>query len=186
MKGKFDQVNRVSSEAVQAKTGKTWDEWITILDQAGARKKSHPEIVAYLREQHGVGPWWQQMVTVGYEQARGKRDLHERPDGFQVSASKTYGVSVAQLYAAWHDEAARQEWMPGRGALKVNKATVNKSIRAVWKDGKTHVDISFFAKGEAKSSVSVQHSQLANARQTERMKAFWVKALEKLAGTLQG
>lgn len=63
MERKFDQVNRISREAVRAKTGKTWDEGITILDQADARKKSHPEIVAYLCEQHGVGPWWQQRVT---------------------------------------------------------------------------------------------------------------------------
>jgi hypothetical protein len=58
---------RMSDAAVQAKTGKTWDEWFKILDKAGGKKMNHKEIVAYLSEKYGVGPWWRQMVTVTYE-----------------------------------------------------------------------------------------------------------------------
>ena len=36
---------RMSDEAVKAKTGKTWKEWFAILDQAGAIKLTHQEIV---------------------------------------------------------------------------------------------------------------------------------------------
>ena len=55
---------RMSDEAVKAKTGKTWKEWFAILDKAGATKLTHQEIVKLLNTNHGVGPWWQQMVTV--------------------------------------------------------------------------------------------------------------------------
>jgi len=69
-KGKASKSAGVSNEAVRAKTGKTWPDWFAILDKAGARKMDHKQIVAYLNEHHQVGPGWQQMVTVGYEQAR--------------------------------------------------------------------------------------------------------------------
>ena len=75
----------MSDEAVKAKTGKTWKEWFAILDKAGARKMTHKEIVQVLNSEHGVGPWWQQMVTVTYEHERGLRDRHEKPEGYQIS-----------------------------------------------------------------------------------------------------
>lgn len=67
-----------SDAAVAAKTGKSWAQWFAVLDAAGANKMSHKEIVAYLRDNHDIGSWWQQMVTVGYEQARGLREKHAR------------------------------------------------------------------------------------------------------------
>jgi len=36
---------RMSDAAVQAKTGKNWKEWFSLLDKAGARKLTHQEIV---------------------------------------------------------------------------------------------------------------------------------------------
>jgi hypothetical protein len=69
----------MSDEAVEAKTGKTWSRWFKHLDAAGARKMTHQEIVAHLRDKHDVRPWWQQMVAVTYEQARGLREIHEKP-----------------------------------------------------------------------------------------------------------
>jgi hypothetical protein len=58
-----------SDESVQNATGK-WDEWFAILDSAGGQGMTHKEIVACLVEHHQVGPWWQQSITVAYEQAR--------------------------------------------------------------------------------------------------------------------
>ena len=40
------QSERMSDEAVRAKTGKTWDEWLAILDAAGARSMGNKEIGA--------------------------------------------------------------------------------------------------------------------------------------------
>ena len=70
---------RMSDEAVKAKTGKNWKEWFAILDRSGANKMGHQEIVKCLNTKHDIGPWWQQMVTVTYEQARGLREKHQKP-----------------------------------------------------------------------------------------------------------
>ncbi len=94
----------VSSAAVQRATGKTWAEWLAILDAVGARQMAHPDIALYLSREQGVPDWWCQMVTVGYEQARGLRAVHQKTDGFTANASKTIGVPVARLFAAWTDD----------------------------------------------------------------------------------
>src|SRR5687768_2359813 len=67
---------KVSDDAVAKSTGKTWDQWFKLLDKAGCAKMNHKEIVAVVAK-HFDGPWWGQMVTVGYEQARGLRELNQ-------------------------------------------------------------------------------------------------------------
>lgn len=173
----------MSDEAVQAKTGKKWDQWFSILDRAGAKKMSHKEIVKFLNSQHDVGPWWQQMVTVNYEQARGLRDKHEKPAGYQISVSRTVGVPIAKLYRAVANEKSRDRWLSD-GGLDVGKSTANKSMRAIWKDGKTTLEINFYAKGDDKSQVVVQHSKLADAKAAAKMKTFWSEALDRLRNAL--
>jgi hypothetical protein len=173
MKEKFDKINNVSSDAVRAKTGNGWAEWIALLDAAGARKMTHQEIVAYLREQHQVGAWWQQMVTVGYEQARRKRAQHQMPDGYQISVSKTLNVPVAKLFAAWQARAPRD--------LAVSKTTARKSVRGVWKHSASRVAVAFYEKGASKSQIVIQHNKLANARAAAQMKIAWAKMLAQIA-----
>ncbi len=175
---------RMSDEAVQAKTGKTWKEWFAILDKAGAKKLSHQEIVKYLHTEQGVGPWWQQMLTVTYEEARGLRERHQKPAGFQISVSRTINVPISKLYYAFANDKARNAWLAEDG-LAVRKATANKSMRVTWNDVKTSLEISFLSKGDDKSQVVVQHSKLPNAKASAEMKTYWGKALDRLRASLE-
>lgn len=174
----------MSDEAVKAKTGKTWKEWFAILDQAGAKKMTHQEIVQLLHSKHNVGPWWVQMVTVTYEQQSGMRQNHERPDGFQISVSRTLNVPVGRLFKSFENASARNEWLREDG-IEVRKATANKSMRATWKDKKTSLEINFYPKDTAKSQVVVQHSKLPTAAAATRMKGYWSKALDRLRASLE-
>ncbi len=169
----------MSDEAVKAKTGKNWDQWFTILDNAGAKEMSHPEIVKFLNSKHDVGPWWQQMVTVTYEQSRGLRDKHEKPGGYQISVSRTVNVPIANLYKAVANEKSRGRWLSADG-FQVRKATPNKSLRVTWKEGKTSLEVNFYPKGDSKSQVVVQHSKLPDAKAAVRMKTLWSQALDRL------
>jgi hypothetical protein len=85
---------RTSDEALARNTGRPWGEWFAILDAWRATEKTHTEIARHLSEEHGVPGWWAQTVTVGYEQARGLCEKHQRPEGFSVGVSKTVGVPV--------------------------------------------------------------------------------------------
>ena len=176
----------ISSDAVRAKTGKGWDEWFAVLDKAGASAWSHKDIAIYLHDKQGVPSWWSQMVTVGYEQARGLRVKHQKCDGeYSASASKTLPVPIAALFTAWHDPKTRAKWLPEGKALTVRKATENKSLRITWPDG-TNVDVNLWVKGDAKSQVAIEHGKLAGTDDVPRVKEFWAAALAKLEALLTG
>lgn len=168
----------ISDDAVSAKTGKTWQEWIDTLDKAGGRSMTHQEIAALLSEKFGVPPWWTQMVTVGYEQAVGKRVAMQKADGFAASASKTLPVSAAAVFRAFNDTRARSAWLPDE--FTIRKASPPKSLRITWKDGRSHVDVNIYARGAGKAQVSLQHTKLTSARAADQMKKYWRGALARL------
>ncbi len=184
-KSAASEPKRMSDAAVQAKTGKTWPEWFAIMDKAGCSKLNHKEIVAFLTTAHNVGSWWRQMITVAYEQARGLRDKHEKPSGYEISRSKTIGVPISAAFKAWSDARLRSRWL-GKADLTIRKATENKSLRITWNDGGSNLEVMFYPKGADKCQVTVQHGKLPDAKAGERMKAYWGEALDRLAETLTG
>ncbi len=178
------RVAGVSDEAVRAKTGKRWSEWIAALDAAGAAEMDHPTIAKYLHNELGVSDWWSQMVTVGYEQARGRRSIHETARGFEISRSTSIEVSAARAFKSWSEAGERQRWLPGR-ELEIRKAIRSKSLRSTWAAEGSDVLVAFIAKGASKVQVVVQHSKLSNPQQAERMKEFWSAALGRLKAQLE-
>jgi len=178
-----DRYGGIGDAAVKAKTGKVWREWFAILDARGAAKWPHPDIARYLSDKQGVPDWWCQMVTVGYEQARGLRQKHETSEGYQVSASKTFQMPLSALYKAWADGKSRAKLIPGH-AITVRTANTDKNIRALWSDGASTIEVYFYDKGAGKCQVVVQHSKLPDAAKADEMKAYWKDALERLKQTL--
>lgn len=169
---------RIRDEAVLKATGKTWDEWGRLLDKDGCKTMPHKDIADLVSRKHGVGPWWSQMVTVGYEQSRGLRKVHEVADGWVSNVSRTMSVPVATLFGAWADECLRTQWM-GKKNLVIRKATRNKSLRITWPD-ESNVDVNFYAKGTGKSQVAVEHAKLKKETDVAKSKEFWTKAIDKL------
>jgi hypothetical protein len=110
MTTKSSAAPRMSDMAVKAKTGRNWKDWFAVLDKAGARKMNHQEIVKLVSEKYDVGPWWQQMVTVSYEQARGLREKYQKPAGYQISVSRTVKAPVTKLYKSFADARSRSSW----------------------------------------------------------------------------
>lgn len=173
---------RMSDEAVQAKTGKTWTQWFAILDKAGGARKSHKEIVALL-DGYDIGGWWQQMLTVVYEQERGLREKHQTATGYQVSVSKTLPAGADQLFECCHDPKQRKQWAPGM-PLSIRKATPGKSLRMTATADNTNVEINLYPKGDAKAQIVVQHNKLRDASQAADRKAYWARALARLSDLL--
>ena len=63
----------ISDEAVQKRTGKSWVEWYAILDRWGMNGNGHTLAARHLQQEHGLSPWWAQVVTIRYEWERGLR-----------------------------------------------------------------------------------------------------------------
>ena len=167
----------MSDEAVESKTGKTWSRWFKHLDAAGAKKMTHQEIVAHLRDEHDVRSWWQQMVAVTYEQARGLRDLGEKPSGYEISISRTIEAPISKAFKAWTDPKVRKKWLSDE--FIVRKSTTNKTLRIDWVDG-TDLVVAFYLKGETKCQVVAQHGKLKEVKAAAKMKKFWADALDRL------
>ena len=173
----------LSDESVKKATGCGWEKWVFVLDKAGGDSMSHPELTKHIREQYNTPSWWTQMVAVGYERIRGLRAQGQQRSGdWSVSKSKTVGVPLPKLYAAFNAR-GRAKWMPGV-KLTVRGATPNKSMRLRWEDG-APIDVGFMAKGESKSQVALEHRKLASKDDADRMRAFWTERLNALAAMLK-
>jgi hypothetical protein len=161
-------------ETIRRRTGRGWEEWFDLLDDWGAAERSHRDMARWVAEQQGIHPlaWNAQAVVKSYERVRGLLAVGEHANGFAITATKTVAVPVERLYDAFVDESLRASWLPD-GGLRERTATKPRSARFDWGDGETRVNVTFAAKGEAKSTAALQHERLADAAEAERMKAFW-------------
>ena len=170
---------------VRQNTGKGWREWIRILDAWGAKERRHGEIARHLMEEQGVPGWWAQSITTGYERSRGLRAKHQTLTGsFQVSVSKTFPLGVGKLFRAFAQAPQRNRWLE-RGMLKVRTTLKDRSVRFDFRDGASRVVVYFDPKERNKTTVTVQHEKLPDARAVEEMRAMWKKHLKRLATVVQ-
>lgn len=178
----------ISDDAVRASTGRGWEEWLALLDGEGAVDLEHKAIVAVLRDKHELDDWWSQMVTVGYEQARGKREKHQKPDGFHATMSKTINAPVGKLFLAWADESTRERWL-GDSPIEIRVANPDKNIRITWlakgPDEGSSVEVYFWPKDGNRGLVQVEQRKLADAAAVQRVKAFWSIKLENLRSVME-
>jgi hypothetical protein len=175
---------QMSDEAVKTKTGKTWSEWFGVLDRAGAKKWNHKEITAYLRDEQAVGRWWNQIVAVGYERARGLRAMNQKSSGdFAASGSRTLNAPIGDAYDAWADETTRAKWLGG-AKMEISTATKDKSLRAAWDGGKSRFSVMFYEKAGGRCQVTIDHMKLTTAKDVAKMKTYWFAALNRLESHL--
>jgi uncharacterized protein YndB with AHSA1/START domain len=172
----------VSDDAVRKGTGRGWDEWFAILDDAGAASWKHPDIARWVAAEFGISGWWAQGVTVGFERARGLRARHERPSGFSVSVTKTVNVPVERLYDAFGNARERKAWL--EHAVRVSSGTPPRTINFPWGDG-SRVAVRFEPRGPAKSQVALQQEPLPDAAAVEELRTFWRARLASLKGRLE-
>jgi hypothetical protein len=173
----------MTDAVLKEKTGCTWERWVHALDRHRADQMSHREITALVHDKYKVGPWWGQMVTVGYERIKGLRARGQRRDGsYEAGKSRTYDVPVATLFEAWADASVRRRWLDG-ASVKVRTATAPKSIRLGLDDGSI-IAVGFMAKGKTKSAVALAHTKLPDRETANRLKQYWSERLDALGEVL--
>jgi uncharacterized protein YndB with AHSA1/START domain len=166
---------------VREKTGRSWAEWVGVLDAAHASDKPHAEIAKYVSSL-GTPDWWTQMVTVGYERIRGLREKSQRRGGgYEAGKSRTFAVPIATLYKAFLSPRIRRRWLPVK--LTVRTAIPNKSLRVTWDDGSIVV-LAFTARRRERSTVTAVHQKLADRAAVARIKSEWAAAFDRLAAVL--
>lgn len=175
----------VSDEAMFRGTGKPLAEWFPLLDAWGASEHKHTEIARWLVNEHGVPGWWAQSVTVAWERARGIRVLHQDPAGFSISVSKTVAAPATRVSDAWTDASLRSAWLPD-APIRVRRSNRGRSARFDWDEPPSLVGVMLFAKGDAKTQISLGHEKLPDAEAAERLKLMWRERLSALKAMLEG
>ena len=161
-----------SDVRIRERTGRGWEEWFDRIDEWG--ELTHREIARRIAAELGIDPltWNAQAITRSYERTRGGQLANQREDGFAITATKTLPVPVEQLFDAFLEQ----------GELRERTSTRPKSARFDWAGGESRVNVTFAAKGEGRSTVSVEHRRLPDPGEAERMKAFWHERLGGLGG----
>lgn len=169
-----------SDEVIRERTGRGWEEWFDLLDEAGAAEMTHREMARWLAADQGNDAlaWNVQAVVGSYERARRGRQVGEHEDGFTVTASKTVAVPIARLYAAFVDAGERARWLPD-AELRERTTIEPRSARFDWGDDGSRVHVALTAKSEEKSMAALTHERLPDGKEAARMKAFW---RERVAG----
>jgi uncharacterized protein YndB with AHSA1/START domain len=98
--------------------------------------------------------------------------------------SRTIAAPVEAVQAAFADETERRRWLDD-GELRLRTSLPGKSSRFDWGDGTTRVNTYFTPKGDAKTTVTVQHERLAGAGEAERAKVAWRERLTRLKEVLE-
>lgn len=172
-------------DGVRKGTGRTREEWFTLLDERGAAERGYRDSAGWLVAEHGLTRWWAQKLVVEYEQARGVRAPGIRRDGtFEVTASKTVAAPVERVYEAFVDGRRRRAWLTD-GRMSPTSARPGRSARFEWDGGDSRVAVDFAPKGDARCTVGVAHGRLLDAAAAEAAKAQWKDRLRALASYLE-
>lgn len=201
MSTKHQTVGGISADAVAKATGRDWDEWLDFLDALGAQQMTHKQIVCLVAADGGLSSgWWQQMVTVGYEQAKGLRKVGQTADaGYQIGVQKT--IPIPQ-HLAWEllvvgpgrevwlgetqplDLRKGQEYVTSNGVSgEIRSVAAGQRLRLTW----SHPDLArpstlqvmFIASGE-KTSVRFHQEKLSSQEERELMCGHWREVLSKI------
>jgi len=162
-------------------TGHGWDHWLRLLDEWGATDHTHTEIARYVHDELGVGAWWSQSVTVGYERARGMRALHERPEGFEVSISKTVELPALEAWRAFAEPSSRSRWLDTALRMRTGTRTMGRSARFDVPGDGSQINVAFTEKAAGRSVVTVTNIKLPDAAAVKRQRAEWRSRLAALA-----
>lgn len=176
----------VDDDRVRTETGRGWDDWTDAILAGPGRDAGHTAIAAWLREEHGVDPWWAQSVTVGFERITGLRLPGQMPDGsFSVSRSRTLDGEAEVLRAAWEDDDTRGRILPGVAAERRSRPGVKVPRFAVSdEDGDQGVVSLLVEEARDRVKVVLTHERIADLVTAERWKAFWELWLDDLAASL--
>jgi hypothetical protein len=172
-----------SDDAVRRATGHGYEHWFRLLDDWGGTERNHTQIASWVATEHKVDGWWAQSITVGYERARGMRAVHQRPGGFEVSASRTVRVDAETALAAFTEPAIRRRWLPGP-AIRQRPTKAANVARFDWSDPPSRFVVSADPKGD-RTTVYVAHEKLPDAAEAERQKAAWRQRLTALKSVLE-
>lgn len=190
---------------VKSATGKSWDEWFSILDKRGGIAQGRRPITEFLYTECKLDMWWCATINIEYEAARGVVEKDGRPKGYMICVTKTIAAPVDKAYAAWTAADGLNQWFSTRNKAEVSdgghysnadgdtgvfkRVRKNKDLRFTWENAAhtspTLVDVVFQDKGKGKTGVMITHDRIQNREEADGLRAGWAQALDRLKSLLE-
>lgn len=188
---KYKTLGKISTEAVEKATGKSWDEWIEIIDKEGGEKLTHKEIARLLYDKKYIeNGWWCQQVTVGYEYAKGRRKVGETlTQGYEIGVQKMLPVNKEKLWKFLNSKRGKEIWSKDieyeMRTVKDGERLRMKWKRPEWKSYST-LQITLFCprNTEEKTNINFHQERLPSLKARSQMRDHWKKKLEEIAKAL--
>lgn len=173
-----------SEQAIQAGTGRSWDQWVSAIDAGPGRNATHTEIAAWVNASTDISGWWAQGVTVGYERITGKRLPGQMSDGtFTTSRSRTLAIDTASLRALIEEDDSRATLLPEVTATRTSRPGVKTPRYTLTDtaDGTKLGTVQFgFDSLKDKTRLTVAHSALPSQDAADAWKDYWKEWLDVL------
>lgn len=176
-----------NTAAIATATGRPWDEWVEMLEQAGAREMNHTAIarltLELMPESVEQAEWWAQGTAIAYEQYAGLRVPGQSCDGdFQLSTSRTVAGDKDSALQAWVAlVGSREEFggVPAEAAASTSASEKWRYWRVPLADG-TRVALHFSDKASGKAAVGLTHTKLDSAEAIDYWRPVWKALLAQL------
>ncbi len=176
-----------NTDAIAKATHRSWEDWVALFDQAGARQKDHTAIATLARELMpetvAQKEWWAQSTAVAYGQYAGLRVPGQTSTGeFQVSTSRTIPGDKDAALKAWVEVVdSRNEFggVPIEGEASTSHTDKWRYWRVKLADG-TRVTVTISDKPGGKASVGLQHSKLDSTESIDYWRPIWKDLLAQI------
>lgn len=167
-----------SNDVILDATGKSWNDWQSLIDRGPGPNAAHGEIVDFVREQHDIGGWWAQSVAVGYERITGIRLPHQMADGtFTAGKAKTVDVDGDALKAMLYDDQARSDLFGGLPTEMRSKPGVKVPRIGI---GPGVAQIAIEPKADGRATITIAHEKLPSPDDVELWKGYWAEWLDAI------
>lgn len=181
-------VSASNTSSIAASTGRSWEEWVSLLDARSARLLDHTAIARLALEiMPAEAPnqeWWAQGVAVAYEQHAGLRLPGQSCAGdFRASASRTLATDRDGAVAAWRERVGGLDVfrdVPLDGEPTESRTEKWSYWRARLADG-SRITVNATDKQPGKAVLSVEHAGLSSAEDGEQWRSHWKALLKELA-----
>lgn len=194
------KIHKTTTETIKKHTGKTWDQWIVILDRAGGEKLKYRDLVIALKK-YKLSPWWQAGIPMHYQMYKGVRVEGRNEKGkWATTSTKTYNISQKKMWdflkseagiAVWLKPMSKFEFIKGQnfeveggvyGELRTMKAP--QRARFKWSDldwdKHSYVQLIVIKRPKDKCIVGFMHESLSTGRARLQMKEHWLRVLEEI------
>lgn len=190
---------------VKSATGKSWEEWFSILDSRGGVAQGRRAINDFLYKDCKLDPWWCSTINIEYEAARGVVEKDGKPKGYTICVTKTIAAPVDKAYEAWANIEGLNQWFSTENKAEVSdggrysnadgdtgsykRVRKNKDLRFTWENPEhsspTLVDVVFQDKGKGKTGVMITHDRIQKREEADGLRAGWASALDRLKTLLE-